>query len=270
VGIVDATGPGAARFAPGDRVGAAWLAGTCGVCADCLRGDENLCPSSRYTGFHRDGGLAEHLVAREEFVHPIPAAFDDAHAAPLLCAGIIGYRALRRARVAPGDRVGLYGFGAAAHIAIQILRHWSCEVHVVTRGERQRTMALGMGAVSAGGPEDDPPATLDRAVIFASAGGLVPRALRAVRPGGTVASAAIHMTPVPEMDYSACLFSERTLTSAAANTRADAAAFLRLAAEVPVRTEVTEYPFEEVHRALADLDADRLRGAAVLRVARVS
>ncbi len=267
VGVVDALGAEAGRFRIGDRVGVAWLRETCGRCPDCTRGDENLCPNARFTGFHADGGYAEYALVREDFAYAIPDAFDDAHAAPLLCAGIIGFRALRRARTGVWENVGIYGFGSAAHIAIQILLHRGNRVHVVTRGERQREMAREMGAVWVGGPEDDPPEVLDRAVIFASAGELIPRALRAVRRGGTVASAAIHMSPIPEMDYPTCVFGERVLTSTTANTREDGIELLRAAAEIPVRTEVTEYPFHEVHKALRDIDGDRLRGTAVLRVA---
>jgi propanol-preferring alcohol dehydrogenase len=266
VGVVDALGEDVETLNVGERVGVAWLRETCGNCPDCTRGDENLCESSRFTGFHADGGYAEYTVVREDFAYRIPEAFDDAHAAPLLCAGIIGLRAVRRTQAGVWEKVGIYGFGSAAHIAIQILTHRGCDVYVVTRGEEQKRQARELGAKWVGGPEDAPPDPLDRAVIFASAGELVPRALRAVRRGGKVASAAIHMTDIPAMDYSECLFGERVLTSTTANTREDGIELLRVAAEIPVETEVTEYAFHEVHRALSDIDADRVRGTAVLRV----
>jgi propanol-preferring alcohol dehydrogenase len=266
VGTVEACGPGAARFRPGDRVGIAWLRETCGECVYCGAGRENLCESARFTGYHEDGGFAEAAVVREDFAYPLPAAFGDAEAAPLLCAGIIGYRALRRSQLPPGGALGIYGFGSSATIVMQLARHRGSEVYVATRGKRHRELAREMGAAWVGGARDAMPVALDSAIIFAPAGDLVPPALRALRKGGTLALAGIYMTPVPEMDYEECLFYERSVHSVTANTREDGEELLREAAEIPVRPRVVTYPLEEANKALQDLKHDRLNGTGVLLV----
>lgn len=266
VGVVDALGPGATAFAAGDRVGIAWLRGTCGDCTYCLRGDENLCPDSRYTGYHEHGGYAELAVVPEGFAYGIPDGFDEMQAAPLLCAGIIGYRALQRAKVPPAGRLALYGFGSSASVVIQIAVHRGFEVHVVTRGESHRQLAREMGAYWVGEPGETPPIEMDSAIIFAPAGEIVPDALRAIRKGGTVAMAGIYMTPVPELSYEAHLFHEKNLRSVEANTREDGRGLLREAAEVPVRARITSFPLEEANEALIQLKHDRIDGSAVLIV----
>ncbi len=264
VGVVDRLGPGASRFAIGDRVGIAWLRWTCGECGDCRRGDENLCARSRYTGWHEDGGYAECAVVPEAFAYPIPAAFRDEEAAPLLCAGIIGYRALRRSEVPAGGRLGLFGFGSSAHIAMQVARHRGCEVYVVTRGEKHRRHALELGAAWAGETTDGLPVLLDGAILFAPAGELVPPALRALRPGGTLALAGIHLSTIPAMTYAEHLFHEKRLTSVEANTRRDGEELLREAAGIPIRPAVRPFPLEQAAEALVELKADRIAGTAVL------
>ena len=266
VGVVAALGPGCRRFAPGDRVGIAWLRATCGGCVACRAGRENLCPASRYTGYDVDGGYAELAMVPEAFAYPIPAGFGDREAAPLLCAGIIGYRALGRSELPPGGRLGLYGFGSSAHVVLQLARHRGAEVFVATRGERHRALARRLGAAWVGGATDPMPASLDSAIVFAPAGEIVPAALRAVRSGGTVALAGIHMTPVPALDYADCLFHEKTLTSVEANTRADGEGLLREAALVPIRPEVTAFPLLQANEALMRLKADQIEGTGVLVV----
>jgi propanol-preferring alcohol dehydrogenase len=266
VGRVDALGSGVSGFAPGDRVGVAWLRGTCGRCEYCLRGAENLCPDSRYTGYHANGGYAELAVVPEGFAYPIPDGFDDLQAAPLLCAGIIGYRALQRAEVPPGGRLALYGFGSSASVVIQIALHRGYEVHVVSRGDSHRQLAREMGALWVGAPGEAPPVEVDSAIIFAPAGDIVPDALASVRKGGTVAMAGIYMTPVPELDYEAHLFHEKNLRSVEANTREDGRGLLREAAEVPVRARVTTFPLREANEALIRLQNDDIDGSAVLVV----
>jgi alcohol dehydrogenase, propanol-preferring len=266
VGQVERLGPGSTRFRPRDRVGIAWLRGTCGVCGFCRTGRENLCAASTYTGYHADGGYAELTVVPEAYAYPIPPAFGDLDAAPLLCAGIIGYRALMRSQAPPGGRVGLFGFGSSAHVVLQLARHRGCEVFVATRGERHRALARRLGATWVGATDDRLPAPLEAAIVFAPAGEIVPIALRAVRPGGTVALAGIHMTPVPAMPYAECLFHEKTLTSVEANTRADGEALLREAAAVPISPEVTPFPLEAANEALARLKDDGLDGTGVLTV----
>jgi propanol-preferring alcohol dehydrogenase len=266
VGRVDALGSGVSGFAPGDRVGVAWLRGTCGSCEYCLRGAENLCPDSRYTGYHANGGYAELAVVPEGFAYPIPDGFDDLQAAPLLCAGIIGYRALQRAEVPPGGRLALYGFGSSASVVIQIALHRGYEVHVVSRGDSHRQLAREMGALWVGAPGEAPPVEVDSAIIFAPAGDIVPDALASVRKGGTVAMAGIYMTPVPELDYEAHLFHEKNLRSVEANTREDGRGLLREAAEVPVRARVTTFPLREANEALIRLKNDDIDGSAVLVV----
>jgi len=266
VGVVDAVGPGCNRFRTADRVGIAWLRQTCGDCVFCRSGRENLCQASRYTGYHEDGGYAEHAVVSEAFAYPIPSAFSDVDAAPLLCAGIIGYRALRRSQAPPGGTLGLYGFGSSAHVVLQIARRRGCRVFVVTRGGGHRALARRLGAEWVGDTADPVPAALDSAIVFAPAGEIVPAALRAVRHGGTVALAGIHMTPIPPMDYDACLFHEKTLTSVEANTRADGMELLAEAAEIPIRPEVTTFPLEAANEALIRLQEDRIDGTGVLLV----
>jgi propanol-preferring alcohol dehydrogenase len=268
VGVVDMAGAGATRFALGQRIGIAWLRQTCGVCRFCRRGDENLCSSPRFTGWDDDGGYAEYAVVDEAYAYALPDAFDDQQAAPLLCAGIIGFRALRRANL-PADRaatLGIYGFGASAHIAAQLALFQGATVHVFTRSMGARSLALELGAASASGAADPPPEPLDGAILFAPAGELVPVALEALDRGGTMSISGIHLTDVPVLNYDRDLFEERTLTSVTANTRADGEAFLDLAARIPVRLATQPYPLEEADRALADLAADRVTGAAVLRV----
>ena len=267
VGIVEASGAGARRFAPGARVGIPWLGWTCGACRYCRAGRENLCAEARFTGYQIDGGFAERAVADERFCFTLPDACTATEAAPLLCAGLIGWRSLVLA--GDGERLGLYGFGAAAHIVIQVARHQGRRVFAfVRRGdEAARLFALGLGAEWAG-PSDGPaPEEMDAAIIFAPAGDLVPRALAAVAPGGTVVCGGIHMSDIPAFPY-ALLWGERTLRSVANLTRRDGEEFLALAPKIPVRTEVSVYPLEETTRALDDLRAGRLRGAAVVEPGR--
>lgn len=263
VATVEQLGDGVSGLALGQRVGVPWLHETCGVCAFCARGQENLCDHARFTGWDVNGGYAEYLTANADFVVPIPDAFSDEQAAPLLCAGIIGYRSLRLAEVQPGERVGLFGFGASAHIAIQLARHWDCSISVFTRSAEHRALAEALGAEWCGRAEDKPPRPLDRAVIFAPAGGLVPRALGHLRKGGTLAINAIHLSAIPEMDYN-LLYGERTLRSVANATRQDAREFMALAAQIPVRTEVELFPLVEANRALLQLKRSAIKGAAVL------
>lgn len=266
VGVVDAIGKGGHLFREGDRVGVPWLYQTDGACAHCLRGQENLCERARFTGFHADGGYAEAMVVREDFAYSVPSHFDDEHVAPLLCAGVIGYRSFRLSGVRPGERLGMYGFGGSAHIVLQMARHLGCEVYVFTRGAAHRELAKKLGAEWAGSAKDSLPEKLDAAIIFAPAGGLVPEALRAVRPGGTVALAGITMTQIPAMEYG-LLYEERVLRSAANSTREDVRDCLRLAAEIPVRTQVEVFPLEQANQALLALKRSQIDGAAVLRLA---
>ncbi len=265
VGSVEAVGPGARRFHLGDRLGIAWLNWTCRRCQYCQGGRENLCETARFTGYQTDGGYAQYAVVDEAFAFPIPDTFSNLEAAPLLCAGIIGFRSLRLSEIRPGGRVGLYGFGASAHIVIQIARHWGCDVLVFTRGEAHQRLARDLGASWAGRAEETPPHPLDSAILFAPVGTLVPEALRALRKGGTLAINAIHLSPIPALDY-AQLYHERTIRSVTNFTRQDAEDLLRLAAEVPVRTEVEIFPLRDANRALQRLKAAQLRGAAVLEI----
>lgn len=268
VGRVEALGPGAERFSLGDRVGIAWLRGTCGTCRFCSSGRENLCEAPRFTGWDDDGGYAELAVVREDFAYPVPEAFDDREAAPLLCSGIIGYRALKRAALPDGGRLGIYGFGGSAHITAQLAMHRGASVYVMTRAPEARALALELGADWAGGADEEPPEKLDSAILFAPVGTLVPPALTALDRGGTLAVAGIHLSDIPSLNYQEHLFQERQLRSVTANTRADGEEFFRLAAEIPVRTTTVPYPFEDADRALADLAGDRITGAAVLEVTR--
>jgi propanol-preferring alcohol dehydrogenase len=264
VGRVEAIGLGTSRFRAGDRVGIAWLRRTCGACAFCTEGRENLCDESRYTGWDADGGYADHALVHEAFAYAIPEAFTDAEAAPLLCAGIIGYRALRRARVEPGQKLGLYGFGSSAHIVAQIARHRGCEVYVATRGASHRRLAEELGAAWVGDTFDAPPVPLDAAIVFAPAGEIVPPALRGLRKGGTLALAGIHMSDVPPLSYDGCLFHEKTLTTVESNTRADGEELLREAARIPVRPRIETFPLVDANEVLAALGRDGVRGTAVL------
>jgi propanol-preferring alcohol dehydrogenase len=266
VGTVDARGPGAERFRVGERIGIAWLRWTDGTCEFCRRGDENLCPHSRYTGWTDDGGYAELAVVPEAFAYPIPEVFSDEEAAPLLCAGIIGYRALRRSEVKPRERLGLFGFGSSAHVTLQVARHRGCEVYVSTRGEGHRALARELGAAWTGAADEPPPVPLDAAILFAPAGELVLPALRALRKGGTLAVAGIHLSPIPTMTYEPHLFHEKRLTSVEANTRGDGEALLEVAAQIPIRAHTTMFPLAEANRALQALAHDGIRGTGVLKV----
>jgi len=268
VGEVAQLGEGANRFRPGDRIGIAWLRHTCGTCRWCRAGRENLCLESRYTGWDADGGYAELAVVPEAFAYRIPTSFADEQAAPLLCAGIIGYRSLRRAQLPPGGRLGIYGFGASAHITAQVAIAQGAEVHVMTRGLEARKLAVQLGAASVGGPFDPAPVSLDAAIIFAPAGELVPLALESLGPGGTLALAGIHMSDVPALDYQHHLFGERTVCSVTSNTRRDGEEFLVLAQRLGVQVTTTPVPFEHADLALHDLAEGRVRGAAVLTLPR--
>jgi len=266
VGTVEAAGADVDSIAIGDRVGVPWLGGVDGTCPYCRSGRENLCDHPTFTGYQRDGGYAELTAANADFVFPIPEDYPDLQAAPLLCAGLIGYRSLRLAEVEglgrPG-RLGLYGFGTSAHIVIQVARHAGHEVYAYTRGETGRQFALDLGAVWAGSGDDVPPAELDSVIIFAPVGWLVPLALRALRKGGVLACAGIHMSPIPEFDYD-LLWGERIIRSVANLTRADGHEFLALAPEVPVRTEIERFALEDANEALLRMKSGDLRGAAVL------
>jgi propanol-preferring alcohol dehydrogenase len=263
VGIVEAAGPGTRTHREGDRVGTGWLGGTCGRCRYCLADRENLCDRAEFNGLHRDGGYAEFAVVREEYAYPLPGSFPDLPAAPLLCAGVIGYRAYRLSETRPGERLGLFGFGASAHIILQVARHQECEVFVFTRSENHRRVARRLGAAWVGGAGDDPPERLDRAVLFAPAGRLVLDALRNTRKGGTVAIAAIHLTPIPAIDYGRLLYGERTIRSVTASTRRDARELLELAAEIPIRVETESFPLSEANRALGMLKRSEIDASGV-------
>jgi propanol-preferring alcohol dehydrogenase len=269
VGRVDAIGPavderGAGGVRLGDRLGVAWLASTDGTCVYCARGAENLCPASTYTGWDVDGGYAEYVCVRADYAYRLPGGYSDAELAPLLCAGIVGYRALRRAELPPGGRLGIYGFGASAHLAAQVAIGQGARVHVLTRSPAARALALDLGAASAAGAHDRPPEPLDAAVLFAPVGELVPVALAALDRGGTLSVAGIHLTDIPSLHYAEHLFQERDLRSTTANTRADGEEFLAIAAETRLSVTTSPYPLDAADQALADLAADRVTGAAVL------
>ena len=264
VGRVEAQGASTSRFSPGDRVGVAWVSSTCGGCRFCEGARENLCESPVFTGWDRDGGYADQVVVPEAAAYELPSSISDAQCAPLLCAGIIGYRAVSRAGIEPGRRVGLFGFGGSAHIAIQVARHRGCEVYVFSRGGRHREHAERLGAKWIGDSRETPPHPLDSAVLFAPVGDLVPVALAALDRGGTLAIAGIHLSAIPPLDYDAHLFQERTLTSVTANRRADGRELLRLAAAIPIETDVQPYPLEAANDALIDLKQDRIEGSAIL------
>jgi propanol-preferring alcohol dehydrogenase len=265
VGVVESVGASVTRFRIGDRVGVPWLNATCGACEFCKRGEENLCENARFTGQHVDGGYAEFCIVNENFAYIIPDVFSDAQAAPLLCGGVIGYRALRVCGVKPGERIGLYGFGSSAHIVIQIARHWQCEVSVFTRSDAHRALARELGACWVGRAEETPPHLLDRAIVFAPVGSLIVQALRVLRKGGTVAHAGIYSTPIPQFDYN-LLYHERAIKSVANSTRQDVEDLLRVAAEIPVRTEIETFPLRDANRALQMLKRSEMRGAGVLEI----
>jgi propanol-preferring alcohol dehydrogenase len=266
VGEVVEIGPEAGGFAVGDRVGIAWLRHTCGVCKYCRRGDENLCPRSRYTGWDADGGYAEFATVPAAFAHHLPEGYSDTELAPLLCAGIIGYRSLLRAELPPGGRLGIYGFGGSAHITAQVALAQDAEVHVMTRGAKARELALELGVASAQGADDPPPVSLDAAILFAPVGELVLPALEALDRGGTLAIAGIHLSDIPSLNYQRHLFQERQVRSVTSNTRADARAFLAFAERHHIAVTTPEYPLEQADQALSDLSAGHIAGAAVLLV----
>ena len=248
----------------GSIVGVSWLGGTDGTCSYCKRGQENLCDAPTYTGYSVPGGYAEYALARADFVFPLPTALDDLHAAPLLCAGIIGFRSLRVAGVETGERVGLFGFGSSAHLAIAVLRAWKCDVYVSTRGKSHRDLAASLGATWVGNETDKPPVELDRAVTFAPSGDVVIAALGSLRKGGVVAINAIHLDRIPQFDYDRLLWGERQLRSVANMTRTDARDFLALAAEIGLRPKVTVFPLEQANEALMAIKDDAVDGAAVI------
>lgn len=266
VGTVEDSGPQVKTVHAGARVGVAWLHHTDGTCEYCRRGAENLCDNPTLTGYTVDGGYAEYIVAPEDFVYEIPAQFADEQAAPLLCAGIIGFRCLRLSGIQPGGRLGFYGFGAAAHVAIQVARHWNVDVYAATRDERHQKLASELGAKWTGGTFAQPPVKLDAAIVFAPAGEIVPAALAALRKGGVLVLGGIHMSPIPSFSYD-LLYQERMIRSVANNTREDGRDFLKLAAEIPIRTRVQLFPLEEANQALNALKNDAIPGAAVLKIA---
>jgi propanol-preferring alcohol dehydrogenase len=266
VGTVAALGEGAGRFSVGDRVGVAWLASTCGVCRYCRRGAENLCERATFTGWDIDGGYAEATVVDERYAYRLPDELDNEQAAPLLCAGIIGYRALRLTDLPPGGRLGIYGFGGSAHLTAQVAMAQGAEVYVATRSPASMALARQLGAAWVGGSDDMPPVALDAAILFAPVGSLVPPALAALDRGGVLAVAGIHLSDIPSLNYSRHLFEERVLRSVTANTRRDGEEFLALAPRLGVRATTVAYAFEEADRALMDLAGDRITGAAVLHI----
>ncbi|HUA34255.1 MAG TPA: zinc-dependent alcohol dehydrogenase family protein [Candidatus Binataceae bacterium] len=266
VGIVERRGDACTRHQVGARVGIAWLRETCGTCIYCQRGRENLCPNARFTGYDHDGGYSEWAVVNENFAYALPDQLGDDEAAPLLCAGIIGYRAIKRADIKPGSTVGLYGFGGSAHLAIQVLKYWECRVFVMSRGGPHRDLAADLGAEWIGNAEDRPPSPLDAAILFAPAGNLVPPAMEALDRGGILAVAGIYLSQIPPLDYEKHLFYEKELRSVTANTRQDAEEFLKIAGEIPIRTHTVPFGLEEANIALTMLKHDEIKGAAVLRV----
>lgn len=266
IGRIAARGKNARRFQEGDRVGAAWLYSTDETCSYCSRGNENLCEAARFTGYSANGGYAEYMVIQDKFAYAIPEIFSDEEASPLLCAGIIGYRALRLSGIKPGQRLGLYGFGASAHVAIQVAVHWGCKVFVISRREEHRAHARKLGAVWSGTSEQDPPEKLHSSINFTPAGETVLDGLRHLDKGGTHALAGIYMTPIPEMDYNRYLYHEKVLRSVANATRQDGEDLLKIAAEIPIRTTTTSFSLEEANTALNLLKQSRFDGAAVLKV----
>ncbi len=266
VGEVVEVAPGVKRLKPGDRVGLGWLYHACGVCKFCLTGRENLCEQVEFTGFHQDGGFAEQVVANEDFVAPLPPGLPDEAAAPLLGAGLMGYRGLRLSGLQPGGRLGLYGFGAAAHLALQVARYWRCEVFVFTRSTNHQELARQLGAAWVGGMQDTAPAVLDSTVIFAPAGAIIPEALGGLERGGTLVLAGIYLTPIPALDYHRHLYFEKTVRSVAAATRRHLGEFLALAARIPLVPTVQIFPLAEANQALALLKGGQINGAGVLAV----
>lgn len=266
VGIVEQVGRNVKKFKGGERVGVPWVHKTCSRCSFCKIGSENLCESALFTGYHVDGGYAEMMVSAEDFTYKIPENFSDQEATPLLCAGIIGYRALRLSDLEKGEKLGLFGFGASAHMVIQVARHWNCEVYVFTRSEGHRKLAKELGASWAGGAEDTPPAKLDRAISFAPAGKVVLAALHHLRKGGTLSINAIFLDKIPEMDYNKHIYYEKTVRSVASSTRQDAEEFLAIAGEIPIRSEIEIFPLKEANKALQLLKESRINGAGILKI----
>jgi propanol-preferring alcohol dehydrogenase len=264
VGQVESLGLGSERFKLGQRVGVGWLNSTCGVCNYCQSGLENLCPDARFTGFHVDGGYGQYAIVDERFAFELPQELADEEASPLLCAGIIGFRSLRLSGIRPGGKLGLYGFGASAHLAIQVARYWNCDVYVFTRSHDHQQHAQELGASWVGQAQDNPPIALDAGITFAPAGWIIPLALGHLRPGGTLAINAIHMSPIPEFSYQK-IYDERILRSVANYTRRDAQEFLKLASEIPVRTTIETYPVTDANNVLCRLKDREIQGAAVLR-----
>ncbi|MFH1113441.1 MAG: zinc-dependent alcohol dehydrogenase family protein [Pseudomonadota bacterium] len=265
VGIVEECGPEVHRYEPGARVGVTWLFSSCGSCSFCKQGRENLCADARFTGYHANGGYAEYMVVPQYSAFEVPAVFSDVQATPLLCGGVIGYRALRLSEVKPGQKLGMYGFGNSAHVVIQLAVKRGCRVHVFTRGRNHQDLARELGAEWVGSSSEDPPSPMDASIIFAPAGALVPRALEVLDKGGTLALAGITMTPIPEMNYG-LIYGERTVRSVANTTRKDAEALLAEAAEVPVRTVVETFPLDQANEVLLRMKESRLRGGAALVV----
>jgi alcohol dehydrogenase, propanol-preferring len=265
VGVVEKLGVGTKKLRIGKRVGVAWLHHTDQTCEYCRSGAENLCDHPTFSGYTVDGGYAEYVVASEDFVYAIPEAFSDQQAAPLLCAGIIGFRSLRLSGIKGGGKLGFYGFGAAAHLAIQVALHWKAEVYAMTRDARHRRLALDLGAEWAGDTFAEPPSQLDAAIVFAPAGEIVPAALKVLRKGGTLVLGGIHMSPIPSFSYD-LLYQERVIRSVANNTRQDGEDFLLVAAEIPIRTRVQSFPLQDANRALNALKNDAIEGAAVLKI----
>jgi len=266
VGTVEKIGEGVTLFQRHDRAGVAWLYSSCGRCRYCRSGRENLCEEARFTGYDVNGGYAEYMVVPENFAYELPEDFADEKAAPLLCAGIIGYRALRLSRIKPGEKLGLFGFGASAHITIQVARFWGCSVYVFSRSQEHRNHALQLGAKWVGSPEEMPPDKLDSAIVFAPAGEIARQALRVIDRGGTVALGGIYMTTIPPLDYQKELYFEKSLKSVANATRQDGVEFLKIASEIPVDADVQIYPLEKANEALLDVKQSRIKGTAVLKI----
>jgi len=266
VGVVEKLGEGATRFKEGDRIGMAWLYSTCRKCSYCQQDKENLCENAKFTGYHANGGYAQYTVIHEDFAYRIPDRFSAEEAAPLLCAGIIGYRALRLSEIKPGQRLGLYGFGASAHVAIQVAVHWGCKVYVFSRSKKHQKLGENLGAVWTGKSNQVPPEKLDSAIIFAPAGEIVLHALKALDKGGTLALAGIYMTPIPQMDYTEHLYYERTIRSVTASTRKDGDQLLQIAAEIPIQTKTTSFPLQDANKALLLLKQGKFNGAGVLKI----